>query len=113
MANPVRGEYEIELKDGTHTLKYDFQAFATLESLVGFPVTQMGNHLGVNFLLNALMVGLSHEGTRWTIAKLNKAMEPSKFNDYLTVVVRAIAAALGTGGDEEGDGQGEAETGRE
>lgn len=113
MANPVRGEFEIELKDGVHTLKYDFQAIATLESILGYPVTQMGSHLGVNFLLNAVMVGLSHEGIRWTVAKLNKVMEPSKFNDYLHIVMKAIATALGTTGDEEGDAQGEAETGRE
>ena len=100
MANRVRGEVEIEIGEETYTLRYDFNALASIDQRLAdahMPGLLAQFSQGqVNFfaLREALWHGLPIQvRRRISVAQLGEMMEPRKLVYYMDKLVEALEAA--------------------
>ncbi len=103
MANPHRGQVDIEIGGRTRTLRYDMNALAELESGLGKPIGAIfaEDNVGINVLRQALYVGLRHSDRRLTPGKVGGMMDPKRLEHYAEKLAEALNLAMGV--EEESD----------
>ncbi len=103
MANPYRGQVEIEIGGRTRALRYDMNALAELEKSLDKPISKIfdEDNVGINVLRQALFVGLKYSDRRLTPGAIGGMMDPKRLEYYAERMAEALNIAMGV--DEEAD----------
>lgn len=97
LANKQRGYVAIEL-DRPRKLRYDTNALAELEDVMGKPITQLTETtVGVKALRAMLWAGLLHESPDLTIREAGELMDYADMKTIAEKVTEAIGLAFGDG----------------
>lgn len=110
MANPHRGEAEVELGGAKFTLRYDFNALAELEGILGESVTYVmagaDKRIGLRFIRAAVYAGLLYDrklSKGMTLEKIGHLLSPDNLAEVGEQVCRGIGAAFGVDLDEDAE----------
>ena len=98
MANPYRGEAAITIGGKERTLKFDHNALADLEDLLGgrsvLKIIRNGE-VGSSFLRTAIAVGLRHESlVKPTLVGKWLSESPERYSQHASAVLKAITLAI-------------------
>ena len=105
MANPHRGEVEIDIGGRERVLRFDFNAIAELEKRLDMPfsVAFAEENAGIRVIKESLYVGLKSTNPRVTPDLIGRWMEFPKLSDYGEKIGEALR--LWIGDDDEAKGE--------
>ena len=96
MVNPEKGELEITLGGKVLVLKFDNNAVASLEPVLGYGFAHLLMNfqklIGIGMLSNCIAAGLAHDpaNRKWTAAKVLTHLEGARFEEYATLLIRGL-----------------------
>lgn len=113
MANKHRGYIDIEL-DKPRRLKFDMNALAELEDVIGKPVSQLNQDtVGIKELRAMVWAGLLHEEPKLTIKGAGDLIQLDRIKEITKKVTEALTIAFSSQSEEKNDQSGQSGTGIE
>ena len=104
MANKHRGYVDVEL-DRPRRLKYNMNALAELEDVLGKPMTQFSaENVGIKELRALVWAGLLHESPDLTLREAGDLIDLDHLEEIVKKVSEALALAFPQGGQKNAKG---------
>ena len=97
MANFKKGEVEIQLADGSYTMRFDFNVLCTIEERLNKSIDQLFFQGNISRLAirEAITVALKARHPNITAKKVGRLIEPSKMQEYVVALFEGLAHANG------------------